>query len=311
MNVPRLLETILDTCDPRKTEGNWWEEIFVADNLVPFPTLFVEDSVPQQELRLIACRIRYGFSGTQEIDPDIWQLSDDSGEILHYSRQAVFVFSIDTAGFLCCGPPDEEFWRSTLPDHLRNHYLLVLILTLAQRTALMKISRLVASSWRAGATEQEHRDLFRAISDDLLEFTARLHFVQAFHTEHYHTAYSRLRTAFRIAQLYDEVQDEVSQMSNQLDAESEKRQIEAERRRDGAQRRIEQRHLRPQLLYLAIAVDPGALRQQIEKLARLAELEPRSDRACRDNAHSSSRSCRSVVVETCSAGKRTRAMMAA
>lgn len=201
----------------------WWSEVFVPQQTFPFPTLFIAEDQSEEELGSITTRIRYGFRAGQRIEPAQWQLSDDAGEIFHYSKRSVFVFSIDAAGFVAAGAPEAEFWTRTLPDHLRDTYLLALIIVLAQRTTLVKISKAVAENWDVGTSPQEHRYVFRTILSDLLEFTARLQFTQIFQTEHYHACYLRYRKAFRLDDLYQEVQDEVAQMSGILDHESERR----------------------------------------------------------------------------------------
>jgi hypothetical protein len=204
-------------------DAPWWEEVFVPRQCFPFPTLFINQDVGETGLGSITTRFRYGFSGTQHIDPARWQLSDDAGEIFHYSERSVFVFSIDAAGFVAAGTPDTEFWKRTLPDHLGGTYLLAVLVVLAQRSTLVKISKAVAQSWDLRNTPDAHRRVCKSIVSDLLEFTARLQFTQIFQTEHYHACYLHLRKAFHLEELNQEVQDEITQMSAILDHEAEER----------------------------------------------------------------------------------------
>ncbi len=210
--------------------AQWWEGIFVPHQFVPFTCLFVAEEMTAMLESDLCHRIRFGHSGRQVVNPYLAQLHDEGSAVLPYSDTSRFVFSIEGGGFVAGAAPKDQFWTSTLPDHLRDHYLLAMLIVLAQRTALMRISKTVADSWSDDDPDLSRRETFDQIVDDLLEFTARLQFVQIFQTEHYHAAYIHFRRAFHIEELYREVGDEVSQMATRAESNAEKKRDEAETR---------------------------------------------------------------------------------
>jgi hypothetical protein len=227
---------------PRASDGNqpearWWSEIYLPGQLVPFPCLFVDGVGGDRDRVLqLAHRIRFGFGPQQAIDAGRPLLDRSPAEVWDYERGALFIAAVDGAGFLACDAPDHEFWRSTLPNHLREQYHVGFTIALAQRAALMNMSRLVAREWPAegdhsrSSDHVEQRWVFARLLAYLQEYTARLEFDQAFHTEHHQNAYDRWRRALAVASLYREVHDEVEAMQDFLSAESESESEHRQRR---------------------------------------------------------------------------------
>ncbi len=226
IEVIDLLSVLLNSLDLASLSSRpdrWWDEIYVSQQLFPFPTLFIDQALTEEQLGSINTRIRYGLSGRQRIELGHLQLSDAAGSSYPYSRFSAFGFSIDAASFVAASAPDDEFWSRTLPDHLGDRYLLALVIVLAQRTTLIKISKEVARTWGDDPSNESRRLLLASILADLMEFTARLQFTQIFQTEHYHACYNHLRRAFHLDELYAEVKDEITQMSAIMEHESAQR----------------------------------------------------------------------------------------
>ena len=223
--------------DGLQPEARWWSGIYLPGQLVPFTCLFVDGVGGDRDRELeLAHRIRFGFGPKQAIEVGRPLLDRTLADVWDYERGALFIAAVDGAGFLACDAPDHEFWRSTMPNHLREQYHIGFTIALAQRAALMNMSRLVAREWPADGDDSapadhgEQRRVFTRLLSYLQEYTARLEFAQAFHTEHHQSAYHRWRSALGVAGLYKEVHDEVESMQDFLSAESEAQNDHRQRR---------------------------------------------------------------------------------
>jgi len=110
--------------------------------------------------------------------------------------------------------------------------LLVFLLALQQRFLLARLSEKVASAWLPAAirdreikalrgnrtgTLKDMREAFDDIRDIFLAFTARGYFTQVVQTEVHHRYYRKWQETFQVAQMYQEVSDEISEMSGHLE----------------------------------------------------------------------------------------------
>jgi len=216
-----VLEAVLATARPSTRVNTRWEEVFVPGQLLPFAVVYADREV-EPDRPLLLYRLRHFFHSQQEIHPVSEELRPDHPSLLPYAEGQWFTFSLEGGAFLACDAPKTDFFRATLPDHLRQTYFLVFLLALLQRFTLMRLSQEVAEHWLRGH-EAERIQHFERIRDELLEFTARGYFTQVMQQEHYHRAYRKWQEVFQIERLYQEVKDEVAEMHEYLLAEQTQR----------------------------------------------------------------------------------------
>lgn len=233
----------IDTEEYRKS---WWQPIFLAEQLVPYSSVFLDGaSADDHQRMLLAHRLRFAFGPTQDVSASAAMLNavDDDG--LPYAERMLFTCAVDGGGFLACDAPETEFWKSTLPSHLQAEYLLVFLVVLAQRTALVSMSKRVAEQWAQPVAPDEtsrvatSAQAFAGLLGSILEYTARLEFAQIFHTQHHHACYELWRRAFEVSLVYEEVRSEVDAMRAFLDERAQARANEQERSKEARQRRFE------------------------------------------------------------------------
>ncbi|HXD29813.1 MAG TPA: hypothetical protein VN643_01770 [Pyrinomonadaceae bacterium] len=239
-NSPVVLGEILTALLTRvaKDGEQWWEEVFVAGQLIPFVALGVNE-LTSGDAPALLYKMRNFFHSGQGQHPGSDDLRHDHHSLLPYAERQWFTTSLDGGAFVGVDMPDTPFFQQTLTDHLRNQYFLLFLLTQHQRFILMDLSSQVSQHWL-------HRDdvvraaAFERIRDALLDFTARGYFAQVMQREHHHRYYKKLQNELDLARLYREVRDEVTEMHNYLQmkrtaqlqelAEAQKRDSEEQRR---------------------------------------------------------------------------------
>ncbi len=194
----------------------WWREIFVPGMLLPYASLFV-DGCRAEDMHTVRYRLRNFFHADQFVHPS----ADDGGAgLLPYAVNQWFFSSLNGGGFLAFDAPATEFFRVTLPGHIRAQYFLLFLLALEQRFVLMQLSQEVAEQWGGGGerpTETARAAAFADIRDRLLAFTAQGYFAQAMQEEHHHRSYSQWQETFELPRLYDTVAAEVREMHSYLE----------------------------------------------------------------------------------------------
>ncbi len=209
-----IVSAILNTAkiEGDKKEAEWWQEVFVPGQLIPFATLYVDgQDLTEREIAELLYRVRNFFPSERVIQPAPEDLRLDHPSLLAYAERMWFVFSLEGGAFVAINAPETDFFRRELPIHLRREYFLLFLLTLHQRFTLMSLSQQVSEHWLRG-NEEERIQAFERIRDALLEFTARGYFSQAMQREHHHRVYRRWQEVFQLERLYQEVRDEVREM---------------------------------------------------------------------------------------------------
>lgn len=195
---------------------NWWREVFVPGQLIPFATLYADsESISDEQTAELLYRVRNFFPAERVIRPAAEDMRFDHPSLLVYADKMWFVFSLEGGVFVAINAPPTDFFRRELPAHLRDQYFVLFLLALHQRFALMNLSQQVSEHWLRG-TERERAEAFGRIRDTLLEFTARGYFTQAMQREHHHRVYRHWQEVFQLEQLYREVSDEVREMHDYL-----------------------------------------------------------------------------------------------
>jgi len=224
-NFAEIVNAILNTAAIEgDTKGaDWWQEVFVPGQLIPFATLYVDgQDMSEKDIAELLYRVRNFFPSERVIQPAPDDLRFDHPSLLAYAERMWFVFSLEGGAFVAVNAPETDFFRRELPSHLRNEYFLLFLLTLHQRFALMSLSQQVSEHWLRG-DEGERAKAFERIRDTLLEFTARGYFSQAMQREHHHRVYQRWQEIFQLERLYQEVSDEVREMHEFLQMRQSKK----------------------------------------------------------------------------------------
>ena len=236
-----VLDALLHTGARESESEHWYSEVFIPGQMIPFGVLFADD-VPEEEIANLLYKTRNFFHAAQEIYPTIEDCALDHPALVTYAEKQWFVFSLDGGAFVACDAPDTDFFRGTLPTHLRRQYYLLFLMVLHQRFALMKLSEDVAEHW---LSDTDREKVFKRIQDALLSFMARGHFAQVMQREHHHRCYRKWQETFQIEQLYQEVKEEVLAMHNHLQTErlerlkrlaEEEKTAEAEREKAAKER---------------------------------------------------------------------------
>lgn len=213
-----ILKAVLNTLalsDMEQTEG-WWQEVFVPGQLIPFAVLYADsEDASDQQIAELLYRVRNFFPADRPIVPAPGDLRSDHPSLLEYAKRMWFVFSLEGGAFVAVNAPATDFFRDTLPKHLREQYFLLFLLASHQRFALMSLSQHVAEHWLQGS-ERERARTFERLRQRLLEFTARGYFAQVMQREHHHRVYRRWQETLQNEQLYREVSDEVREMHEYL-----------------------------------------------------------------------------------------------
>jgi len=209
-----VIYAILQTASPKNETKTWWKEVFVSGHLIPFSVLFVDGS-KKEDIFPLLYRVRSFFHSEQFIHPAPEDLIRSHPGLLPYADDQWFVFSLEGGAFVAFTAPEKDFFRKNLPTHLRDQYFLLFLLTLHQRFALTRLSQEVSEHWLRG-NEDERMRYFKRIRSSLMEFTARGYFIQVVQRENHHRFYRNWQEVLQVERLYQEVNDEVQEMYNDL-----------------------------------------------------------------------------------------------
>jgi len=209
-----IISAILNTAsvegDPK--DENWWKEVFIPGQLIPFAILYIEEKdIDDEAIAKLLYRVRNFFPWERIIQPTPEDLKFDHPSLLAYAERMWFVFSLEGGAFVAFNAPKTDFFRRELPVHLQREYFLLFLLPLHQRFTLISLSQRVSENWLSG-DERGRIRAFESIRDTLLEFMARGYFSQVMQREHHHRVYRRWQETFQLDRLYQEVSDEVREM---------------------------------------------------------------------------------------------------
>lgn len=285
----------------------WWKEIFVPSQMLPFVSLYV-DNFPEEQTPHLLYKLQSFFHHNQGNDPAPEDLDPQIQPWLPYARGQWFICTLEGSSFLALNASTEQFFRETLPHHLRQQYFLLFLLALHQRFALMSLSEQVAESW---VTDEATRlQQFEDIRDRLLWFTTRGYFAQVMQREHHHRCYCKWQEVFQLDRLYREVHDEVREMQeystlqylrgleaaekerNRLQREEREQQAQSEKKREQERREEKERQEereRERFYMLALRekdeVDKQRERLYLQKLRKKDEDQAKRDREFQDLAY--------------------------
>jgi len=216
--LSELCEALLQTVSLEEEERQWWRDVFVPGQLIPFASLYIDD-LPENDRPGMLYRIRNFFHSGQEIHPTADDLRADNTALLQYAEGDWFTFSLEGGTFTAFDAPKTPFFRETMPNHLKNQYYLLFLLALQQRFALIMLSEEVASRWLPtgqGLEIETRTAAFGRIRDGLLLFTASGYFKQVMQRENHHRCYLKWQEIFQVDILFQEVTGEVAEMHDYL-----------------------------------------------------------------------------------------------
>lgn len=204
--------------------SDWWEELFIDGQLLPYAGIFLED-IPEQEIPIILYKFQNFHHAKQLLDPSVEHLNLCSTSILPYSHLQWFTYSLEGGTFLSFTKLETTFNRATLPDHLNRHYFLVYILALHQRFSLMKFSEMIARQWvkNDDLSDEEQEAAFERIQEAMLSFMARGYFAQVMQREHHHRCFMKWQETLQIERLFRDVDHMISEMHRYLEARKSRR----------------------------------------------------------------------------------------
>jgi hypothetical protein len=202
----------------RRLDGDsldWWREIFVPGQMLPFHALFFIEASESEQMRVLY-RLRNFFRAGQALVPGADDLRADHAALLPYAERMWFSLTLEGGGFVAFDAPDTPFWSETMPMHLREQYFLLFLFAVHQRFALMHLSDQVCARWLSESEDLAAEARFADLRETLLEFTARGNFAQIMQREHHHRCFRAWRAAFETERLYREVRDEVRELHEML-----------------------------------------------------------------------------------------------
>jgi hypothetical protein len=210
--------------------GTNCDEVFIPDQLLPYVSLFIKDSVVADDYDLIY-KTRNFFHSEQGKTPAPNDLDAHHPTLLEYARRQWQIFTLDGSSFVAFDAPDTDFFRNTLPSHLRHQYFLLFLLALQQRFALTNFSSRVSEYWLM-RDDDRRAAMFERIRQDFFDFTARGYFIQVMQREHHHRCYVRWQEKFQVERFFCEVREKVREMNDYLQSERSRRieQLAAEQK---------------------------------------------------------------------------------
>ena len=214
-----LIAGLMRTAQCDEDAAQWWRDVFVPGQLIPYAAFLVDDVSPE-DIAALVYRTRNFFHQRQEIRPGADELSGDW--LQPYVKDQWFTFSLEGGTFVAANPPQTEFFRHTLPDLLRRAYFTLFLLAMHQRAAFTEFNDRIAQHWLTAKDETTRRardDAFELLYEDILAFSARGQFAQVSQRQHHHQYYTHWHRTLQIDTLYQEVRDNVASMHEHLQAQ--------------------------------------------------------------------------------------------
>ncbi|MEI7901101.1 MAG: hypothetical protein WCK89_12685 [bacterium] len=138
-----FLETGTLNGDP---DEGWWKDIFVPRQMLPFSVLLFDDVKPGEQ-DAVLYRTANFFNSGQSLHPCADDLPPRNAAFMPYADGCWFICSIGGAAYVSINPPDNDFFRGQLLDHVRDAYFTLYLLVLHQRFALVNILDIVSAKW--------------------------------------------------------------------------------------------------------------------------------------------------------------------
>jgi hypothetical protein len=242
-----LIRGLLRSTVRNSSASDWWREVFVPGQMIPFACLFL-DQVPSGDQESILHTV-HNFFGAEQGRLAVPTTSGADAMRWEYTSGQTFLFSPEGTGFVAFDPPDTPFFRQTLPSNLWRQYFPLFQITLFQRFALMEMSERISRGWYPDQPSREPRaaEVLASIRDRLLRFTAAGYFTQVSQRPRQHTCYKSWQKCFQIHELYERTRQALDDMQAYLTQQREERM------------RFEFQRLDLRLRQIALILGPPAL----------------------------------------------------
>jgi hypothetical protein len=239
----------------------------VSAQPITYTSLFLTGA-SEDQMRAWTVQLRYniGSRPLYEVAPEELSLRDSS--IYRRSEGSWFYGSTVAAGFIATDLAPRGYWQQ-FPSELRREYQLALLLALQQRHALLSISDLVSDHW-LNANEQLRVAQFSQLQERLHYLSARLMPPQLGYRSSPQRFYATMRTAFQIAELYDDVRQTVSELSESLRLRLSEEQGEQQHRFERMVSGFALLFGVPSLVLAFLAIDVTGIRKPLPMLIALA-----------------------------------------
>lgn len=218
----------------RGVAGSGVREGFAPGEMLTYSALFLDGVAERFDARVLTRSVNRFHCG-QVVSP-----FDESGhatQVYRYKERQVLFATIAGSGFLATGglDGDDHFWTGVLPSHLSGIYFVLFLLVAYQRLALIRLSQEVAEQ----SLERQDLGRFTQIHERVLEFTARGMFTQVARHPHHHQFYQALQRANAVAELQQEVRDEVGALKEYAHSLHQKAEEERGERVAARSRRLQ------------------------------------------------------------------------
>lgn len=223
-----LIQVILQSAGLQDGSLAQTRPVFVRGRMIPFLVLTMEstsdaggpkDAEVGLPVRRMIYRLRRRFHSRQPLHPSRDDLRLSRRWLLPYALRQWFYFSLEGGGFLSIDPPQHEFFRVQMQNHLDHEYFVLYLMTLMQRFTLIGLSDDVARHWNRDDRKNRRelrQGVFDRIRESLFHFTARGYFSSVVQEDNHHRFYRRWQKTLQVAELYDEVREEVREMHEYL-----------------------------------------------------------------------------------------------
>lgn len=218
----------------RGASGSGLREGFTPGEMLTYSALFLDGAAEHFDAQVLARSVNRFHCG-QLVSP--FHEAGQETQVFRYKERQVLFATTEGAGFVATGGLDggEHFWSSVLPSHLRGIYFVLFLLVAYQRLALTRLSEEVAER----SLERHDLGRFTQIHERVLEFTGRGLFTQVARHRHHHSFYRALQQANAVAELHQEVRDEVEALQEYAASVRQKVEQERDKRIAAQYRRLE------------------------------------------------------------------------
>lgn len=237
--ITELIAGLLDTGRLPEEPSEWWKDIFIPNQFLPFSIVFIDESDPA-DIPDQVYQYRKMLHSRQVIIPPKFETSLNHDCLHAYAKDQWFVFSLDGGGFIAFDPPDSYFFKTELPIHLMDQYFLVFILTIHQRFILTHLADEVVHVWLTETSDdKDEYNMLNKLLSIFKAFASLGNYNQVMQRDNLHQVYQKWQAVFQIDLLYQSVNQEIQHISNYLQSKQENAMKQIEEAQNRQTKRLE------------------------------------------------------------------------
>jgi hypothetical protein len=206
--APLIHELVSDALD--KTA---WSAAHVPGRLTAYSALFARSEAedPSREAFLLEYRWRRFLHSRSSVAATAHD--DLQSNLVPYAQGMSFSYSLDGGGFFGINVPNDQFFLTELPEHIRRPYFFGFILACHQRLTLTAFSSSISDVWRDGDVKpSEIRDL----EDTFLVYLASCSFIQVMQTANHHASHRKWLEVLEVEPFQREVESELDRLYKRM-----------------------------------------------------------------------------------------------